>query len=141
MISALNPVIYFKLATTCLFLLSSAAAAIQPITDTQSLRTAVSAWCDNSSNANSTYGNINAWDTSGVTDTSYLFAGVRCDYSNYGSDPYTYNDPNCPSSISYLDYPEYLDSDGYMMNVPFGVYCSTFQNSTMRYRRGKQAEA
>ena len=129
MISALNPVIHFKLATTCLFLVSSAAAAIQPITDTQSLRTAVSAWCDNSSNATSIYGNISTWDTSGVNDTSYLFGGVLCDYRSYGSDPYDTNDPNCPSSISGHDpiYSEYLWGGGYMYYVPFGVYCSTFQ--------------
>ena len=72
MIFALNPMTHFKLATTCLFLVSSA-AAIQPITDTQSLRTAVSAWCDNSSNANSTYGNINAW----AVDIHREFIGTR----------------------------------------------------------------
>ena len=128
MFSALNPVIHFKLATTCLFLVSSA-AGIQLITDTQSLRTAVSAWCSNPTNATSTYGHISTWDTSGVNDTSYLFGGVLCDYRSYGSDPYDTNDPNCPSSISGHDpiYSEYLWGGGYMYYVPFGVYCSTFQ--------------
>ena len=112
MIFALNSMTHFKLATTCLFLVSSA-AAIQPITDTQSLRTAVSAWCDDSSNATSTYGHISTWDTSGVNDTSYLFGGVYCDYRYYGNSPYTSNDPNCPSSIPGRDpiYSEYLWDD------------------------------
>ena len=42
-------------------------------TDTASLRTAVSAWCDNEASATTTYGHISTWDTSGVTDMSYLF--------------------------------------------------------------------
>ena len=37
------------------------------ITDTASLRTAVSAWCDNEASATTTYGHISTWDTSGVT--------------------------------------------------------------------------
>ena len=47
------------------------------ITDTVSLRTAVIAWCDNEATATTTYGHISTWDTSGVTDMSYLF-GASC---------------------------------------------------------------
>ena len=43
-------------------------------TDTASLRTAVSAWCDDEDSAITTYGHISTWDTSGVTDMSKLFA-------------------------------------------------------------------
>ena len=52
------------------------------ITDTASLRTAVSAWCDNEASATTTYGHISTWDTSGVTDMSYLFSR----YDSTGSD-------------------------------------------------------
>ena len=44
------------------------------ITDTASIRTAVSAWCDNEASATTTYGHISMWDTSGVDDMSHLFA-------------------------------------------------------------------
>ena len=37
------------------------------------LKTAVDEWIDNSTSANSTYGEINTWDTSLITDMSGLF--------------------------------------------------------------------
>ena len=37
------------------------------------LETAVDEWIENSTSANSTYGEINTWDTSLITDMSYLF--------------------------------------------------------------------
>jgi len=45
------------------------------ITDYQSLRTAVGAWCSDSAAAAETYGDIGTWDTSGVTDIGYMFTG------------------------------------------------------------------
>lgn len=44
-----------------------------PLTD-ETLRDAVTAWCDDPDSAIGVYGNISDWDTSGVTDTSYLFS-------------------------------------------------------------------
>ncbi|HIF37463.1 MAG TPA: BspA family leucine-rich repeat surface protein [Marine Group III euryarchaeote] len=44
----------------------------QPQT-TDELETAVDEWIANSTSANSTYGEINTWDTSLITDMSYLF--------------------------------------------------------------------
>ena len=67
---------------------------------TTSLRTAVSAWCDNEASATTTYGHISTWDTSGVTDMSYLFGatysggwvGVYCSsYSTFNSDISTWD--------------------------------------------------
>ena len=43
---------------------------------TTSLRTAVSAWCDDETSATTTYGHISTWDTSKVTDMSHLFAAL-----------------------------------------------------------------
>ena len=37
------------------------------------LKTAVDEWIDDSDSASSTYGDINTWDTSLITDMSYLF--------------------------------------------------------------------
>ena len=44
------------------------------ITDTASLRTAATAWCDDATAGDATYGHISTWDTSQVTDMSYLFS-------------------------------------------------------------------
>ena len=41
--------------------------------DRDELKTAVDEWIDNSTSANSTYGKINTWDTSLITDMSGLF--------------------------------------------------------------------
>ena len=41
--------------------------------DRDKLKTAVDEWIDNSTSANSTYGEINTWDTSLITDMSGLF--------------------------------------------------------------------
>ena len=38
-------------------------------------RTAVTAWLSNRASAEATYGHISTWDTSGVTDMSWLFCG------------------------------------------------------------------
>ena len=43
--------------------------------DDSTIRTAVAAWLSNSASAEATYGHISTWDTSGVTDMSYLFCG------------------------------------------------------------------
>ena len=53
---------------------------------TSSLRTAVSAWCDDEASATTTYGHISTWDTSGVTDMSYLFYSYCSSYSTFNSD-------------------------------------------------------
>ena len=41
--------------------------------DDSSIRTAVTAWFDDRSGAEATYGHISTWDTSGVTDMAELF--------------------------------------------------------------------
>ena len=42
-------------------------------TDHDSLKTARDAWCTNSVAATTTYGHINTWDVSQVTDFSFMF--------------------------------------------------------------------
>ena len=49
------------------------------VMDDSSIRTAVAAWLADASAAETTYGHISTWDTSGVTDMSYLFC-VRQDW-------------------------------------------------------------
>ena len=46
------------------------------------IRTAVHAWLDDASAAEAIYGHISTWDTSGVTDMSYLFCWdpEKCSY-------------------------------------------------------------
>ena len=57
---------------------------------TETLRTAVTAWCDDPGTAEITYGSIGGWDTSEVTDMSYLFCqSVYC--PNYCSTGNTFN--------------------------------------------------
>ena len=61
------------------------------ITDTASLRTAVTAWCSDAVAAFSTYGHISSWDTTRVTDMSYLFSddaegGYCSTYSTFNED-------------------------------------------------------
>ena len=47
------------------------------------LRDAVTAWCDDPGSAIGVYGNISDWDTSEVTDMSYLFSQYRdASYTN-----------------------------------------------------------
>merc|ERR1719271_1902876 len=41
--------------------------------DNDSIRTAVEAWLSDSAAAEAAYGHISTWDTSGVTDMSWLF--------------------------------------------------------------------
>ena len=43
------------------------------VMDDYSIRTAVAAWFDDRSGAETTYGHISTWATGGVTDMSYLF--------------------------------------------------------------------
>ena len=38
------------------------------------IRTAVAAWLSDATAAEATYGHISTWDTSGVTDMSWLFS-------------------------------------------------------------------
>ena len=46
---------------------------VTPFTD-DNIKDAVKAWCDDPHSAAGVYGNISAWDTSEVTDMSWLFA-------------------------------------------------------------------
>jgi len=46
-----------------------------PMTDSI-IRTAVEAWLSDAAAAEATYGHISTWETSGVTDMSYLFCGI-----------------------------------------------------------------
>ena len=43
------------------------------VMDDITIRTAVTAWFDDRSGAEATYGHISAWETGGVTDMSWLF--------------------------------------------------------------------
>ena len=43
--------------------------------DKAELQTAMDAWCSDESGATATYGAVETWDTSGVTDMSYLLYG------------------------------------------------------------------
>ena len=43
--------------------------------DNDSIKTAVALWLSDSAAAEAAYGHISTWDTSGVTDMSYLFCG------------------------------------------------------------------
>ena len=50
------------------------------------LSTAVSSWIENESEAKNTYGDINTWDVSAITDFSMLFMGrgdFNSDISNW----------------------------------------------------------
>ena len=58
-------------ALLCVLSLFEAVAGIA--LDDDSIRTAVDAWLSDSAAAEATYGHISTWDTSGVTDMSYLF--------------------------------------------------------------------
>ena len=55
------------------------------ITDSASLQTAVTAWCSNPASATGTYGHISTWDTSAVTDMSYLFSRYDEDGNDGGA--------------------------------------------------------
>ena len=54
--------------------------------DDSTITTAVAAWFSDATAAEATYGHISSWDTSGVTDMSYLFCAFICgpDNSNVG---------------------------------------------------------
>ena len=54
------------------------------VADDSTIRTAVAAWLSDRAAAEATYGHISRWETSGVTDMSYLFCGNSYDYSGSG---------------------------------------------------------
>ena len=59
---------------------------------TTTLRTAVTAWCDDSSKAARTYGHISSWDTSRVEDMSSLFSNSDSNSTGYCSTYYTFDE-------------------------------------------------
>jgi hypothetical protein len=61
-------------ALLCVASLLEAVAGIA--LDNDSIRPAVAAWISDSTAAEAAYGHISTWDTSGVTDMSYLFCAV-----------------------------------------------------------------
>ena len=51
------------------------------------IQTAVTAWLSDESTATTTYGHISNWDTSAVTDMSYLFRnGTNGDTTSFNDD-------------------------------------------------------
>ena len=52
---------------------TTSGGGVTPLTD-DNIKDAVTAWCDDPHSAAGVYGNISAWDTSEVTDMSWLFA-------------------------------------------------------------------
>jgi hypothetical protein len=54
------------------------------VMDDSTIRTAVTAWFDDRSGAEATYGHISAWETGVVTEMSWLFCASSYDYSGYG---------------------------------------------------------
>ncbi len=65
---------------TLLVLLGRPAAVLAGTTFTakSALQSALNSWCSNPSSAAATHGAIATWDTSAVTDFSYLIKGVSC---------------------------------------------------------------
>jgi surface protein len=57
----------------CVGITSSTTKAAGVFTSNAALDTAVAAWISNSANATTTYGEINTWDVSGVTDMTGVF--------------------------------------------------------------------
>jgi len=57
--------------TVCLLLMATSLHGFKPA-DRAMLKTTVEAWCTDSAAATSSYGDINSWDVSLVTDMSYL---------------------------------------------------------------------
>ena len=64
------------------------------VMDDSTIRTAVDAWLSDSAAAEVTYGHISTWDTSGVTDMSYLFCGKSKYWcgSDYNSGASSFNE-------------------------------------------------
>ena len=65
----------------------------------EELKTAVDEWIANSTDANSTYGHINTWDTSLITDMSLLF------YDSYFNDDISNWDVSSAVSYTHLTLP------------------------------------
>ena len=82
-------------AAVALLVAANLAAGLTAIT-TSNINYAVYNWFHSRSSAESTYGHISTWDTSQVTDMSYLFCGRSSYYcgskSYYTSDAYYFND-------------------------------------------------
>ncbi len=74
------------MGAAALLCLASLLPAVDGIAlDDSTIRTAFAAWLSDSAAAEATYGHISDWDTSGVTDMSYLFCAYsRGGYSYYG---------------------------------------------------------
>ena len=56
------------------------------------IKTAVNAWISNATAAESTYGHISTWETSRVTDMSYLFCGSSYDYLDCNTAAASFNE-------------------------------------------------
>jgi hypothetical protein len=69
-------------ALLCVMSSLEAVAGSYAMTDSN-IRTAVAEWLSDSAAAEAAYGHISTWETSGVTDMSYLFCGSS-GYSSYG---------------------------------------------------------
>ena len=63
-----------------ILVLAARAAAFSPASKAD-LQSAVNEWLFNSQSANKTYGPINSWDTSAITDLSEMFCGDSPDQS------------------------------------------------------------
>ena len=46
--------------------------------DIAELRTAMNAWCSDEAGATANYGPVESWDTSLITDMSYLLSQLQC---------------------------------------------------------------
>jgi surface protein len=82
--------------TTSMFLDANIGASAKAF-NTTTLRTAVTAWCNNSATAAANYGDISAWCTGGVEDMSNLFGDIYVEVEDswqaaYCSTRGTFND-------------------------------------------------
>jgi surface protein len=93
-----------------------------PMTDSN-IRTAVAAWLSNPTAAEATYGHITTWDTSGVTDMSYLFCASsvishQCNWraKNFNEDIGAW-DTSGVTSMRYMFY----DASAFDQDLPWCV--------------------
>ena len=71
--------------------LAPSALGLAPITD-DNIHAAVRSWCANSTTAAATYGPIGDWDTSNVSNMSYLFYGDHTIPGKYVPGAENFND-------------------------------------------------
>ena len=97
-------------------------------TDRESLDIAIAAWIDNETSATETYGDINTWDVSAITDFSELFQNKK----SFNDDISNWDVSSGVTFYAMFDYAELFNQDIGSWDVSSGLtFNAMFYNATL----------